>query len=340
MRNNFINIAVIGAGSWGTSLAVLLSKNGHNIKLWGHSRDHLERLLVDRVNNKYLPGIIFPKNLLPVSDLKHAVDGVTVVVMAVPSHALRDIFTRLCPFLSDNCRLVSAVKGVENETLLTMTQVMEHVLCSCYCANKNIKIGVLSGPSFAQEVAICSPTAVTIGFTNIEIALEIQKVFVNDYFRVYASRDVIGIETCAALKNVIAIAAGVCEGLGYGLNTQAALITRGLAEMRRLGSCINADDATFLGLSGIGDLILTCTGNLSRNRTVGIQLGKGKALSKIIDEMSMVAEGIKNTKSVYDLAVKNNIEMPIVEQVYQIVYKNKKCSLAVQDLLKRDLRVE
>lgn len=340
MRNNILNIAVAGSGSWGTALAVLLSRNGHNVKLWGHKSNHIENLLKDSENKKYLPGIIFPASLLPVSEIKHAVEGANIVVMAVPSHAMRDIFTKVCPFLEDYCRLVSAIKGLENETLLTMTQLMGGVLFKSDRACKDIEIGVLSGPSFAQEVAICSPTAVTIGFRNIQTAIEIQKVFVNDYFRVYASSDVLGIETCAALKNVIAIAAGVCEGLGYGLNTRAALITRGLAEMRRLGNSINTDDATFLGLSGIGDLILTCTGDLSRNRMVGIQLGKGKCLSEIVNEMSMVAEGIKNTKSVYDLAKKHNIEMPIVEQVYQIVYNNKECSLAVRDLLKRDLKVE
>lgn len=341
MKNNVLhNIAVIGSGSWGTALAILLARNGHKVKLWGHKSSHVETLLKDSENKKYLPGIIFPKNLLPVSELKYAVEGANLVVMAVPSHAMRDIFTNASPFLEDKCRLVSAVKGVEKDTLLTMTQVMGEVLFSCGRVNNNIEVGVLSGPSFAHEVALCSPTAVTIGFANIEIALEIQKVFVNDYFRVYASRDVLGIETCAALKNVIAIAAGICEGLGYGLNTRAALITRGLAEMRRLGNSIATEDATFLGLSGIGDLILTCTGDLSRNRTVGIQLGKGKCLSEIVDEMSMVAEGIKNTKSVYDLAKKHKIEMPIVEQVYQIIYNNKECSLAVRDLLKRDLKVE
>jgi len=340
MRNNFLKIAVVGSGSWGTALAVLLSRNGHDVKLWGHKNNHVQNLLNDCENKKYLPGIFFPESLLPVADLKDAVESANLVVMAVPSHAMREIFTKVSPFIDDGCRLVSAIKGVENGTLLTMTQAMGEVLFKSGSASKDIEIGVLSGPSFAQEVAKCSPTAVTIAFKNIETAIEIQKVFVNDYFRVYASHDVLGIELCAALKNVIAIAAGVCEGLGYGLNTRAALITRGLAEMRRLGKSINAEDATFLGLGGIGDLILTCTGGLSRNRMVGIQLGEGKCLSKIVDEMSMVAEGVKNTKSVYDLAQKHNIEMPIIEQVYQIIYNNKKCSLAVRDLLKRDLKIE
>ncbi len=333
-------IAVIGAGSWGTSLAILLAKNGHSTKLWGHKYHHVEELIKDRENKKYLQGILFPEKLLPVSDLDSAVQSANVVVMAVPSHALRDIFTKVSPFLEDNCRLISAVKGVENETLLTMSQVMQDVLDKSSKVIKGVEIGVLSGPSFAQEVALEFPTAVTLGFKEIQFAIEMQKLFVNDYFRVYASRDVLGIEICAALKNVIAIAAGVCEGLGYGLNTRAALITRGLAEMRRLGRRLNTDDTTFSGLSGIGDLILTCTGDLSRNRRVGIQLGKGKKLKEIVDEMCMVAEGVKNTKSMHDLAKKLDIEMPILEQVYQIVHKNKKCDLAVHDLLKRELKVE
>ncbi len=335
-----MSIAVIGSGSWGTALSVLLSRNGYDVKLWGHKKKHVNQLLIDRENKIYLPGILFPENLSPEFELKAAVQGANLVVMVVPSHGFRDVFLKVFPFLEPNCRLVSAVKGIENESLLTMTQVMAEVLGGAGEIVKNIEIGVLSGPSFAKEVAMCLPTAVTIGFKNLQTAIEIQKIFTNEYFRVYASRDVVGLEVSAALKNVIAIAAGVCEGLGYGLNTRAALITRGLAEIRRLGNRLNADDATFSGLSGMGDLILTCTGDLSRNRTVGISLGKGKKLKEIVDEMSMVAEGIKTTKSAYDLATRLKIEMPILEQVYQIIYKNKECSLAVRDLLKRESKVE
>lgn len=335
-----LNVSVIGSGSWGTSLAILLARNGHSVKLWGHQKIFAEILKKDRENKKYLPGILFPENIFPVSDIESTIKGANVVVMVVPSHALRGIFQQVSFFLEENCHLISAIKGIENDSLLTMTQVMKDVLDSSELPLKRLEIGVLSGPSFAHEVAMCSPTAVTIGFYNIHAAVKAQKVFANDYFRVYASCDVIGIEISAALKNVIAIAAGVCEGLGYGLNTRAALITRGLAEIRRLGNRLNANDATFSGLSGVGDLILTCTGDLSRNRMVGIKLGKGKKLKDIVDEMDMVAEGIKNTKSMYDLASKLNIEMPILEQVYKIIYKNKKCSSAVQDLLKRGAKIE
>lgn len=338
--NNSSNIAVIGSGSWGTALAILLSRNGHKVNLWGHKKEHVDQLVIERENKKYLPGFGFPGNLSPLNDLKKAVEDSDVVLMVVPSHAFREIFTKLCPFLPTKSYILSAVKGIENDTLATMTMIVEEVLSECKTESKTQEIGVLSGPSFAKEVALRMPTAVTIGFKRIEAAIDVQKIFVNEYFRVYASSDVIGIELCAALKNVIAIAAGVCEGLGYGLNTRAALITRGLAEMRRFGKTLNAEDVTFSGLSGIGDLILTCTGDLSRNRTVGIKLGKGQKIKQIVEEMSMVAEGIKTTKSVYDLAAKLAIEMPILEQVYKIIYQNKECSLAVRDLLSRELKVE
>lgn len=339
MKNN-LQIGIIGAGSWGTALAVLLAGKGYPVKLWGHSQDHLDTLINNRENLKYLPGIIFPEKLTPVNELKKAVEGTPIIVMAVPSHAYRKVFLKLLPFLCENCKIISAVKGVENASLQTMTQLMAEVIGQHDLSKKNIELGVISGPSFAKEVAKCVPTAVTIGFNNLKTAKYIQKIFVTDFFRVYASRDIIGLEISAALKNIIAIAAGVCDGLGYGLNTRAALITRGLAEIQRLGIALKADPLTFSGLSGLGDLILTCTGDLSRNRMVGLKLGEGKTLAQVKNEMMMVAEGIKTTKSIYDLAQKMNIEMPILEQVYNIIYKEKDCSKAVSDLLNRELKVE
>jgi glycerol-3-phosphate dehydrogenase (NAD(P)+) len=338
--SNTKKIAVVGSGSWGTALAVMLSRNGYNVDLWGHQEKHIGQLNIDRENKKYLPGILFPENLHLVSDLKDAIRSAHIVVMVVPSHAFREIFVQVSPILEDWCRVVSAVKGIENGTLQTMTQVMAQILTSTTGKKREIEFGVLSGPSFAQEVANNVPTAVTIGFKNIATAQEIQKVFVNEYFRVYASSDVIGLEVSASLKNVIAVAAGVCEGLGYGLNTRAALITRGLAEIKRLGIALGAEEATFSGLSGLGDLLLTCTGNLSRNRMVGLKLGEGKQLDQIQKEMSMVAEGIKTTLSAYELAKKMDIEMPILEQIYMILYRNKSCQEAVRDLLQRELKVE
>ena len=268
--------------------------------------------------------------------------------MVVPSHSYRDVFTELIPYIGSDCRIVSAVKGIENNSLKTMTQVMEELLQLYFNTegeyqpknNNGIQLGVLSGPSFAKEVAQSIPTAVTVGFTNLEVAKEIQKIFVTDFFRVYASTDLVGLEISAALKNIIAIATGVCDGLGYGLNTRAALITRGLAEITRLGIALGAEESTFSGLSGVGDLLLTCTGSLSRNRTVGLRLGEGKTLSQIKDEMQMVAEGIKTTLSGYKLAEKLAIDMPILKKVYQLIYEDKDCAEAVRDLLKRELKVE
>lgn len=335
-----IHIAVIGAGSWGTALAILLAQKGYGVTLWGHSSDHVQQLLEHGENSKYLPNCKFPPNLSVTDQLISAVQGTDILVMAVPSHALRDVFNRIPTHLKSNCKIISAVKGIENVTLKTMTQVMDDVCREQLDDYKDIEIGVLSGPSFAEEVAVGVPTAVTIGFPNIQTAKELQHIFVTDFFRVYASSDIIGLEISASLKNIIAIAAGVCDGLGYGLNTRAALITRGLAEISRLGRALNAEATTFSGLSGIGDLLLTCTGNLSRNRTVGLKLGEGKKLQQVEAEMNMVAEGIKTTKSVYDLAQKLEIEMPILEQVYNIIYNNKDCSLAVSHLLKRELKVE
>jgi glycerol-3-phosphate dehydrogenase (NAD(P)+) len=339
MKNN-IKISVIGAGSWGTALAILLAEKDYPVHLWGHRRDHVDILIHDRENRKYLPGAHFPDRLQPINDLKKAVTDALFIVMAVPSHSYRRVFTEMLPFLALNCRIISAVKGIENATLKTMTQVMAEILVEHDLVDKNIELGVLSGPSFAKEVAEKKPTAVTVGFSRLSTAQEVQLLFGTEFFRVYASSDIIGLEISAALKNIIAIATGVCDGLGYGLNTRAALITRGLAEIQRLGIALHADPATFSGLSGLGDLILTCTGDLSRNRMVGLKLGAGKSIEEIKSEMSMVAEGIKTTKSVYDLARKMNIDMPILEQVYNIIYCEKKCSEAVRDLLTRELKVE
>jgi glycerol-3-phosphate dehydrogenase (NAD(P)+) len=346
--NDLSKIAVIGAGSWGTALAILLSQKFSNVQLWAHRKAHSDKINKDRENHRYLPGIKIPKSLFVTNDLHSAVKEATMVVMVVPSHSYRDVFQRLIGFVRPGCRIVSAVKGIENDSLLTMTQVMNEVLSKHIAQDRNgepvdygnIEFGVLSGPSFAKEVAHGVPTAVTIGFNNIDIAKEIQHIFVTDFFRVYASTDVIGLEISAALKNIIAIATGVCDGLGYGLNTRAALITRGLAEMKRLGLALGAEEATFMGLSGVGDLLLTCTGSLSRNRTVGLKLGEGKKLAQIKDEMQMVAEGIKTTRSVFELAKKMDIDMPILEQVYKIIYEDKNCAEAVNDLLKRELKVE
>jgi len=337
--SNREKIAVIGAGSWGTALAGVLAGKGLETALWGYNPDHVAALNRDRENRKYLPGYHFPEAVHPTPDLAAAVKGCATVCMVVPSHGFRLVFEAVAPFLEKGCLVVSAVKGIENKTLMTMTQVMAEVL-GTELQEKGISLAVLSGPSFAKEVALGMPTAVTIGCSSIEKAKELQRIFGTERFRVYASSDVMGLEISAALKNIVAIAAGISDGLGYGLNSRAALITRGLAEIKRLGVKMGADPLTFFGLSGLGDLVLTCTGDLSRNRTVGLKLGQGKKLSVILDEMEMVAEGVKTALSVHDLAVRLKVDMPILEQVYQILYKDKDCSAAVMDLLTREMKIE
>lgn len=337
MKSN--RVAVIGAGSWGTAIAGVLSKKCDKVFLWGHRADHITALNNDKENKKFLPGFYFSKNIEPTNDLKEAVSNSEVICMVIPSQGYRNIFKEVNNFISNGSIVVSAVKGIENSTLCTMSSVMEEEIKKADL-KRNIDVAVLSGPSFAREVADGIPTAVTVGCNKESVARYLQQLFVTDYFRVYASQDVVGLEISGAYKNIIAIAAGICDGLGYGLNTRAAIITRGLAEITRIGIKLGADPLTFSGLSGMGDLILTCTGDLSRNRFVGLQLGKGKKLEEILKEMNMVAEGVKTTLSGYNLAQKNNVEMPILEQVYNILYNDKKCSEAVKDLLSRELKNE
>lgn len=332
-------IAVIGAGSWGTAIAGTLASKGYKTLLWGHRVEQVKQIARDRENKKYLPGFRFPSSLFPVSNLHEAIQEASVICMVVPSHGFRSVFSDVASLISDECHVVSAVKGIENKSLLTMTEVMSEVLSTKSWKN-NISLSVLSGPSFAKEVALKMPTAVTLGCSRIEIARELQRIFCTDWFRVYASNDIKGLEISSSLKNIIAIAAGICDGLGFGLNSRAALITRGLVEIKRLGVKMGAAPTTFYGLSGLGDLVLTCTGDLSRNRSVGIQLGQGKRLSAILSEMDMVAEGIKTTQSVYDLSRRYDVEMPILQQVYSILYEGKDCTTAVLDLLTRDLTTE
>jgi len=332
-------VSVVGAGSWGTALALLLAKNGHTVKLWDFDSDHISSLKEHKENRKYLPGCLFPDTLVPIKDLADTVRLSPIICMVVPSHGFRSVFETMIGYVSDQTIIVSATKGVENESLLTMSQVMTQVLAA-QRFSKSTELAVLSGPSFAREVADEVPTAVTIGCKNKNAAEILQNIFTSNYFRVYTSNDIIGLEISASLKNVVAIAAGICDGLGFGTNTRAALITRGLVEISRLGLTLGAEPATFYGLSGMGDLVLTCTGDLSRNRTVGLKLGEGKKLDQILSEMSMVAEGVKTTKSAYQLASEKGAEMPILEQVYKILYEGKDCREAVNDLLTREPKAE
>lgn len=335
--SEFQDIAVIGAGSWGTALAKLLSDQGHRVTLWGHDKAHVEAVQAQRCNMKYLPDFSLADTLTATHDLHLAVAGKPVILMVVPSHVSRQVFRQVQAEIAGEPIIISATKGIENDTLLTMTQVMTEELRA---AGKRARLGVLAGPSFAREVAQRLPTAVSVAAGNKATAAAIQRIFFTDRFRVYTSTDMIGLELGGALKNPIAIAAGICDGAGYGTNTRAALITRGLAEITRLGVKMGASPLTFAGLGGLGDLVLTCTGDLSRNRTVGIKLGQGRTLSTILAEMEMVAEGVKTTRSAWHLACREKVDMPILEQMYQVLYQDKPCAAAVHDLLSRDLKDE
>ncbi|MCL2789524.1 MAG: NAD(P)-dependent glycerol-3-phosphate dehydrogenase [Desulfobulbus sp.] len=329
-------VAMIGAGSWGTALALLLAREKVPATLWDHNAEHIAQLAIDRENKRYQPSHLFPANLRLTDSLIEAVEDADCVTMVVPSHGFRAVYRQAFPRLRAGALVVSAVKGIEIESGMTMTQIMRAESGEA----KHLHFGVLSGPSFAAEVANRQPTAVTVAFADPQAAKTVQQLFSTEYFRVYTSGDVIGLEISAAMKNVIAIAAGICDGLNYGLNTRAALITRGLAEITRLGVAMGGEPQTFAGLGGLGDLVLTCTGNLSRNRTVGLKLGSGRTMEQALSEMQMVAEGVKTTKSCHKLASDFHVDMPILEQVYQILYSGKQCQDAVVELFRRDLKHE
>lgn len=333
-------IAILGAGSWGTALAVHLGRAGRDCVLWGRDPVLLERIGMLRENPKYLPGISIPENVQLTSSLKEAVSKKDIILIVVPSHGFRSIVIELnklmCETEKENVAFVSCTKGVENSTLYFMTEVIEDVLG----AGVSKKVAVLSGPSFAKEVAQGLPTAVTVASKNSTLAAQLQDVFSYGTFRVYTTGDVRGVEVGGAVKNVLAIAVGISDGMGLGLNARAALITRGLREIVRLGMNLGASPLTFAGLSGLGDLVLTCTGDLSRNRQVGLCLGKGEDINSILSSMNMVAEGVKTSKALYDLGIRTQTDMPISMAVYQVLYEGIKPDEAVTSLIERPLRPE
>lgn len=329
-------IGVIGAGSWGTTLANLLAKKGFKVTLWACEEELVQHIATKRENTLYLSGITLSQNIVPTTSLQEACRNKDILISATPSHVARQVMEKLCSFLSSQVKVVSATKGIENKTLLTMSGVLREALS----LKDGERLAVLSGPSFALEVSREMPTAVTIASENRALADQLQHIFFTPYFRTYTSPDVVGVELGGALKNVIAIATGISDGLGLGYNTRAALITRGLAEISRLSLKMGANQKTLSGLTGMGDLILTCTGELSRNRAVGIKLGEGIELSHILKDMRTVAEGIETTRSSFDLSRKMNVEMPITEQVYYILYQNKSPKDAVDELMRRDLKME
>jgi glycerol-3-phosphate dehydrogenase (NAD(P)+) len=328
-------VTVLGSGSWGTALAIHLARVGHAVTLWARSRETVDALRAAGEHSKCHPGVAFPGGLSPTANLEEACRTADVVVVSCPSHAVRSLGETVRPLLRPGALIISTSKGIEQDTHLTMSDILEAVL-----SEHATRVSVLSGPSFAREVARGLPTAVTAAADHQSVAEEIQRLFHAPAFRVYTSTDVVGVEVGGAVKNVIALAAGVSDGLGFGHNTRAALITRGLAEISRLAIHLGADSRTLYGLSCLGDLVLTCTGDLSRNRTVGLRLGKGEKLREIIASMNEVAEGVRNTASVRSLAHSAGIEMPITEQMYTVLYEEKEPARAVADLMARRWKQE
>jgi glycerol-3-phosphate dehydrogenase (NAD(P)+) len=329
-------VGVLGAGAWGTVLANLAAGNGHDVSLWCRRPELAEQIARERRNVAYLPDAALHPAVRPTADLSEALGGAALVLSAVPSHGTREVATRAAVAIEREAIVVSATKGIENETLLRMTQVFEQVLP----APLHARLGVLSGPSFAREVSAGCPTAVTLAARDEALADEARRYLAGPRLRIYTSTDVVGAELGGALKNVIAIAAGAAESLGAGANGRAALITRGMAEIFRLGGALGAEPLTLSGLAGMGDLILTCTSATSRNYRIGLELGRGLALSVILADMREVAEGVRTAKSAYDLARRAGVEMPIVNEVYAILYKGKSPASALSDLMSRESKAE
>lgn len=329
-------IGVVGAGSWGTALAKLLADKGYDLDLWVFEPEVKKQIEDNRENKVFLPGFILPEKISPTNDIEKAVSNKDLVLMVVPSHCMRDMANKMKPFIHPRTTLVTASKGIENKTHLTMTQILKEIIDFI----PEDKMVVLSGPSFAKEVANQVPTVVASASINREVAEYVQKIFSCPTFRVYVNDDPIGTQIGGAMKNVLAIAAGICDGMKMGLNPRAALITRGLTEMNRLGTRMGADPLTLSGLAGVGDLLLTCTGDLSRNYTVGKQIGQGKKLEDIISEMRMVAEGVKTTRSVYNLSRKLGVDLPICNEVYAVLFEGLGVKETVKRLMNRSLKHE
>jgi glycerol-3-phosphate dehydrogenase (NAD(P)+) len=330
-------IAIIGGGAWGTGLAIVLGRKGvHRVRMWVYEKEVCDSISQRHENELFLRGQSIPEAVRATNSLQEALRGAEIVVSVMPSHHVRRVFREMHPHLGSEMLFVSATKGLENETLLRVTEVIKEVLGVRAHNGFDPRLGALSGPSFAQEVARGDPTAITVASRDAELARRVQADFSDPYFRVYTNDDVSGVEMGGALKNVIAIAAGVCDGLGLGHNSVAALITRGLAEITRLAVACGARRDTMAGLSGMGDLVLTCTGGLSRNRTLGVELGRGRKLAEIIAGMhGMVAEGVLTTNAAVDLACKMKIEMPITQQMHAILHQGKPPREAIHELMTR-----
>ncbi len=321
-------VGVLGAGSWGTALAVVLAKKGYRVYLYGRKPEIMAQLGSSRQNKRYLPGVEFPAGVVPTSDLALTLHKAGLVVLAVPSHAVRDTARMLQPLLPSGAVVVNTAKGIEEGTYLRLSQVLRQEL-------PGVEPVALSGPSHAEEVGLDAPTAIVAACSERSLAEQVQDYFMTPSLRVYTNPDVTGVELGGALKNVIALCTGIADGLGFGDNTKAALMTRGLAEIGRLGIAMGANPLTFAGLTGVGDLIVTCTSMHSRNRRAGILLGQGKPLAQVLEEVGMVVEGVRTTKGAYFLAQKHQVEMPIVEQAYRVLFEGASPYQGVKNLMQR-----
>ena len=329
-------IAILGAGSWGTALAMVLKDNGHDVCLWGNNASQIEEINTNHTNHQYLPEVILNEEIYATTDLEKALLGANAVLFVLPTKVIRLVAKQVAPLLEGNPVIIHASKGLEQESYLRISEILKQELSK----EKYEEIVVLSGPSHAEEVAKKDLTTITAACTELSSAQVVQQLFSNSYFRVYTNTDVIGVELGAALKNVIAVGAGALHGLGYGDNAKAALMTRGLAEISRLGIAFGADPLTFIGLSGVGDLIVTCTSIHSRNWRAGDQLGQGKSLYDILANMGMVVEGVETCKAAYKLAQEKGIEMPITNAVYNILYNGKNIKTEVLQLMERERKSE
>lgn len=331
MQDQKAAIAVVGAGSWGTALAMVLADNSHEVRLWSHNEVQVKEINDCHTNKKYLPEIVLPDLIVGYASLHESLDGVDTVILAVPTKAIREVLGKIRGVISSPITIAHVSKGIEPDTLLRISEMIKEEMPKELLQD----VVVLSGPSHAEEVSLRHPTTVTVSSENMAAAEKIQDLFINHNFRVYTNSDVIGVEIGGALKNIIALAAGITDGLGYGDNAKAALMTRGLAEIARLGTKMGANPLTFSGLTGIGDLIVTCTSVHSRNWRAGNLLGKGKTLDEVLDNMGMVVEGVRTTKAAYQLAKEYNVNMPITAALYDVLFNGKNAKDAVDVLMAR-----
>ncbi|MGV7221186.1 MAG: NAD(P)H-dependent glycerol-3-phosphate dehydrogenase [Nitrospinales bacterium] len=332
--HSFGPIGVIGAGSWGTALSLLLARKNHQIDLWVYEKDLLHQIKDFRENKLFLPGYKIPENIIPTGSIENAISGKKIILLVAPTHVIRKILTSIREIIEPNCIIINASKGIENDSLFTSHQMMQEVLTKPYIP------AILSGPTFAKEIAEGVPSCAVAACKDQGNADIVKNIFSSPQFKVFTSTDIIGVELGGALKNVMAIATGISDGLKLGFNTRAALITRGLVEITRIGVAMGARPETFSGLSGVGDLVLTCTGDLSRNRAVGIKIGQGQSLKQITSNMTMVAEGVRTVKSAYELKSKLGIKAAIIDETYKMLYEEKSPKEALKDLMKVEVSSE